>query len=188
MNILGSDKERKILKLFAKGDPQAMDQLYAAYADFLAGVCHRYIPDDDELKDVLQESFIKIFTRINDFEYKGRGSLRAWLTRIVINEALMALRRARRENETELPQDLPDTPDEPPDTRGLTASTLAEMISRLPTGYRTVFNLYALDGLSHKEIAHELGITASTSASQFLKARRLLARMIKDYKAKTEQI
>ena len=87
------NKEQHIISLFKKGDQHAMDKLYMEYADYLAGVCARYISDEDEVKDVLQESFIKIFTQIHQFEYRGKGSLKAWLTKVVINEVLMYLRQ-----------------------------------------------------------------------------------------------
>jgi RNA polymerase sigma-70 factor (ECF subfamily) len=95
MNIFGTDKEQHIIKLFRRGDASAMDMLYAEYADYLTAVCARYIPDDDELKDVLQESFIKIFSKIGEFNYRGNGSLRAWITRIVINESLLTIRKKK---------------------------------------------------------------------------------------------
>ena len=95
MILFRKDREQQILDLFKKGDKCAMDKLYQEYADHMAGVCARYISDEDNLKDVLQESFIKIFTQIHLFDYRGKGSLKAWVTRIVINEALMELRKDR---------------------------------------------------------------------------------------------
>ena len=88
MNIFGSNKELQILKRFGRGDASAMDMLYADYADYLTGVCCRYIGNEDDRKDVLQEAFIKIFTSIGHFSYRGEGSLKAWVTRIAVNEAL----------------------------------------------------------------------------------------------------
>lgn len=95
MNIFGNNKEKAIVQLFRQGNALAMDKLYAEYADYLTTVCARYIVNDDDLKDVLQESFIKIFTQINQFEYRGKGSLKAWTTRIVINESLQFLRKQK---------------------------------------------------------------------------------------------
>ena len=89
MNNLGNDIEIAIVEKFRRGETSAMDWLYAAYANYLTGVCCRYIVHDDDLKDVLQESFIKIFTRMNSFNYRGKGSLRAWVTKIAINECLL---------------------------------------------------------------------------------------------------
>ena len=96
MNIFGSNKELQILKRFGRGDASAMDMLYADYADYLTGVCCRYIGNEDDRKDVLQEAFIKIFTSIGHFSYRGEGSLKAWVTRIAVNEALQYLRQQCR--------------------------------------------------------------------------------------------
>lgn len=182
MKIFGIDKERRLLKMFDSGDAAAMDTLYAEYAGYLTGVAYRYVGNDDDLKDVLQESFIKIFTQIGRFQYRGKGSLKAWLTRVVVNESLMYLRRSAQTLEVSIRIEPPDMADDPPDESLPDADTLASMIARLPAGYRTVFNLYAIEGLSHKQIAHQLAITPGTSASQYHKARMLLGRMIKKYK------
>ena len=90
------DNEQHILEMFARGDTRAMDVLYADYADYLTGVCSRYIPQYDDLCDVLQEALVKVCTSISRFQYKGSGSLKAWLTRVVINEALMFLRNKKK--------------------------------------------------------------------------------------------
>jgi RNA polymerase sigma-70 factor (ECF subfamily) len=93
MILFWKDKEQQILSLFKKGDKCAMDKLYLEYADYLTGVCARYISNEDTLKDVLQESLIRIFTQIHQFEYRGKGSLKAWITKVTINEALIQLRK-----------------------------------------------------------------------------------------------
>ncbi len=183
MNIFGNNKEKTIVQLFRQGNALAMDKLYAEYADYLTTVCARYIVNDDDLKDVLQESFIKIFTQINQFEYRGKGSLKAWTTRIVINESLQFLRK-QKGNAPLVVDDPPDIPDETPDTEGLSADTLNNLVAQLPTGYRTILNLYVIEGKSHKEIARMMGIKPDTSASQFHRAKNMLARLIKDYKRK----
>lgn len=215
MNILRTDKEQRLLQLFDRGDTTAMDRLYAEYADYLTGVCYRYICNEDDIKDVLQEAFIKIFTQIGSFQYRGKGSLKAWMTRVVINETLMFLRSKKRENVvemdigsaldyTKITDDGLDTSSDDGDLyNGHGDDVLQEveevpletaedipifdLIAKLPPGYRAVFNLFAIDGLSHKEIAGELGISPSTSASQFYKARTLLARMINDYRRRYGQ-
>jgi RNA polymerase sigma factor (sigma-70 family) len=179
MNIFRHDKEEAIVRLFGKGDSTAMDELYAYAADSLAGVASRYVVGD-EVKDVLQESFIKIFTRIGDFQYRGKGSLMAWMTRIVINEALQCLRSHKAAPTVELSMDVPDADDEPPDLHGLSNDDIVEAIGRLPDGYRAVFNLYVVEGKSHKEIAELLNIKPDTSASQLHRAKSLLAKMLKD--------
>lgn len=182
MRIARKDKEQRLLNLFDRGKATAMDELYAEYADYLTGVCYRYIGNEDDLKDVLQEAFIKIFTQIGSFQYRGSGSLKAWMTRIVINESLMFLRGKSRINNEELNDNLMPADEDPPDTGDIDATEIMKMVASLPDGYRAVFNLFAIEGMSHKEIAEQLGITPSTSASQFYKARTMLAKMIKDYR------
>lgn len=190
MKILGENREQRLIQLFRRGDATAMDRLYTEYADYLTGVCFRYIADDDNVKDVLQESFIKIFTQIHSFEYRDKGSLKAWLRRIVINESLMFLRNSHALDVRRLDWEEPDmasnmlVDDVPPDTGLIDTDTLASFIASLPPGYRTVFNLYVIDGLSHKEIAGRLGIRPDTSASQLYKAKQMLARKIKEYQNK----
>lgn len=194
MKILGENREQRLIQLFRRGDATAMDRLYTEYADYLTGVCFRYIADDDNVKDVLQESFIKIFTQIHSFEYRDKGSLKAWLRRIVINESLMFLKTSNSLDVKRLDLEEPDmasnmlVADDPPDTGLVDTDALASLIASLPPGYRTVLNLYVIDGLSHKEIASQLGIKPDTSASQLHKAKQMLARMIKEYQDKSDKI
>ncbi len=180
-NLFGHNKEQQIIELFSRGDALAMDRLYAEYADHSALVCSRYIRNEEDRHDVLQESFIKIFTKIDTFEYRGKGSLKAWVTRLVINEALTFLRKGHPamfvDREGNLP-DLPDLPDDEPDAEGLSIGQITDLILQLPPGYRTVFNLLVIEGKSHKEAAETLGIKPDTVASQFHKAKKMLARMI----------
>lgn len=180
MNLFGDNKEQHIITLFHKGDNRAMDKLYSEYADYLAGVCSRYIRNGENLRDVLQESFIKIFSKISTFEYRGKGSLKAWITKIVINESLHFLRESHPAMFIEQDTDPPDLPEEEPDVDRLSVSEIADLLLRLPPGYRAVFNLFAIEGKSHKEIAQLLNIKPDTSASQFYKARNMLAKMIKE--------
>ena len=186
MNIFGTDKEQHIIKLFRRGDASAMDMLYAEYADYLTAVCARYIQDDDELKDVLQESFIKIFSKIGEFNYRGNGSLRAWITRIVINESLLTIRKKKNSPIINIENEPPDIQDDEPELGNIGEEVLTNMIRQLPDGYRTVFNLFVIEGKSHKEIAEILNIKADSSASQFHKAKKQLAKMIKNYRLNKE--
>ena len=129
--------------------------------------------------DVLQESFVKILTSVARFQYRGEGSLRAWVMSIVSHVAIDWLRANQRLTLTsELPYDVPD---EEPDVGSVPMEVLQRMIESLPDGYRTVFCLYVFDRKSHKEIAQALGIKENSSASQFLRAKRVLANMIKNY-------
>ena len=180
MSLFGYNKEQHIISLFSKGDALAMDKLYDEYADYLAKVCSRYIQNQDDLHDVLQEAFIRIFTKIHTFEYRGRGSLKAWLTRVVINESLHFLRDNNANIFVDKDVDLPDIIDDEPDIDNLSITQITDTILKLPPGYRAVFNLFAIEGKSHKEIAELLNIRPDTSASQFHKARNMLARMLKE--------
>lgn len=180
------NKEQYILSLFKEAHQQAMDKLYMQYADYMTGVCARYISDEDTIKDVLQESFIKIFTQIHKFEYRGKGSLKAWLTKVVVNEALMHLQKNKTILVPLQESNISDLPDEEPDVENLGTDVLFSFIQKLPDGYRAVFNLFVVEGKSHKEIAEILHIQPTTSASQFLRARKLLAEMIREYKLQTE--
>lgn len=185
MILLWKDREKHIVELFQQGDSLAMDKLYMEYADYLTGVCARYISDEETLKDVLQESFIKIYTQFHQFEYRGKGSLKAWITRITINEALVQLRKDKYFADFLPESDIPDLPDEEPETEGLPTETLLAFIRKLPPGYRAVFNLFVVEEKSHKEIAEILHIRPDTSASQLTRAKQLLAKMIKNH-LKTE--
>ncbi|HEY9542027.1 RNA polymerase sigma factor [Prevotella sp.] len=186
MNLFSGNKEQQIIRMFGKGHPRAMDVLYADYAGYLSGVCARYVPNEEDLRDVLQESLIKVFTRIADFEYRGKGSLKAWLTRIVVNEALHFLRKQNPSMFVDTNMEQIDIADETPDVSTLSDERIAMLIGMLPPGYRTVFNLYVMEGKSHKEIAQILNIKPDTSASQYHKAKNMLAKLINSEKRKED--
>lgn len=161
------------------GDASALRRIYDRHAGFVAAVAGRYMANDEDVKDVVQEAMVKILTSLGSFEYRGPGSLRRWMARIAVNEALKCLKAAMRLSFTDL-ADLAETAaedDPPPDA--LSADTVYEQIRRLPDGYRTVFNLYVVEGMSHREIAAELGISEGTSASQLHRAKALLASRLK---------
>ena len=162
---------------------RAMSQLYQMYVEELSSVCYRYVPDEDDVKDVLQNSFVKIFMSLPNFEYRDEPSFMGWMVRVVVNEALHFMRSRKRLLFVELDTNiLEQTKDEEPDAERITADELHQLISELPDGYRTVVNLYVFEGYSHQSIAELLGISPSTSASQLYFAKRLLARKIKQVK------
>ena len=159
---------------------RAMSQLYQMYVEELSSVCYRYVPDDNDAKDVLQNSFVKIFTSLPTFEYRDESSFRGWMIKIVVNEALHFLRERKKLLFTELHEaNIQQSADEEPASDRISADELHQLISELPDGYRTVVNLYVFEGYSHKQIAELLGITESTSASQLYYAKRVLARRIR---------
>lgn len=171
-------KQEEILIIKVKqGDRVAMRQLYDQYSGYVMAVGLRYIPKREELKDVLQDSFIKVFSSIGKFEYKSDGSLKSWISRIVVNECLDFLRKSKRFTFTD---DIPDEIEEEPDINTISDETLMHLIGQLPGGYRSVLNMYVFENMSHKEIAQQLGISSNTSASQYYHAKKMLAKMIKD--------
>lgn len=174
--------EERLLRKVQKGDTSAAESLYRLHVRYLSALCSRYLINDEDIKDVLQEAFIKIFTLIGDFEYRGTGSLRGWMARITLNETLKFIRTDSRLNFVEMDERLLDVPDSDLETDDIPTDVLFGMVKELPEGYRTVFNLYVIDGKSHKEIAALLGIKENTSASQLFKAKAMLARKIKQYR------
>lgn len=186
---MNGDKDLQLLSNIKKGDRSAMSDLYLCYIGYLRALCSRYIPDDNDVKDILQTCFVKIFTSLDKFQYRGAGSLRAWMSRIAVNESLKFLSSARKTDSFKdgLMKDMPEEDGDEPEIDGIPANVLQQMIRELPDGYRTVFNLYVLEEKSHKEIASMLGITDSTSASQFHRARNILARKIKEYRKHTDR-
>ena len=160
-----------------------MKALYDRYAGFLTAVCSRYIENREEVKELMQDSFIRIFSSIGSFEYRGEGSLKAWMSRIVINNTLKYIRDNIQKGMISIDEDIPDVPDEEiPEISEIPPSLIQEMIRRLPEGYRTVFNLFVFEGKSHKEIAMLLGIKENSSASQLHRAKALLAGWIREYR------
>ena len=171
--------ELELLEWVRSKDPAGQRFFYERYAGYLTAVCARYIGDRSQLKDVLQESFIQIFSHLDGFDFRGEGSVRAWVRRIVVNHALKALRGSGR---LVFVDDVPDAPEEEPSALpNVPAAVVQEMICALPDGYRTVFNLFVFEKKSHREIAELLGIKEDSSASQFFRARALLAKNIKQY-------
>lgn len=162
-----------------------MRSFYERYAGYLTAVCSRYVVDRDNVKDILQEAFVKIFQGLDKFEYRGEGSVRAWVSRIVVNDSLKSLKASSR---ISFVDDIPDIPeDDEPSLPQIPPAVVQEMIKALPDGYRTVFNLFVFEKKSHKEIASLLGIKEDSSASQFFRARAMLAKIIKQYMKEHER-
>ena len=158
-----------------------MQVFYTRYGGSLAGVCVRYIADEEDVKDVIQNTLVHIFSHITDFKYRGNGSLEAWVVRIAVNESLKFLRTKDQHELLQPDYDIVDESDDDLSISDIPPDIIRQMLNRLPTGYRTVLNLYVFEGKSHKEIATLLGIKKDSSASQFHKAKKMLAQMIRKY-------
>lgn len=172
--------EQEIVNGVKNRDRKAMRAMYDLLAGSAMATARRYLGEDDRCRDVLQDCFLKAFTRISDFDYRGDGSLRAWMTRIVANESINQLKRQTKMTFLE-ENDMDIADEEPPNLSGIPPEEINRMIASLPTGYRMVFNQYVFEHKSHKEIAQSLGIKENSSASQLLRAKRLLAKMIHQY-------
>jgi RNA polymerase sigma-70 factor (ECF subfamily) len=165
--------EENIVNACLKGNPLAQQKLFEMFAPKMLGVCLRYMKTDDEAEDVLQDAFVKIFTKL--FDYKNRGSLEGWVRRIVVNTALDQLRKNTKFThvydiaELEYKLENVDSIFE-----SLVAKDLMKLVNAMPNGYRVVFNMFAIEGYSHKEIAETLGVSESTSKSQYSRARSYL--------------
>ena len=171
---------KELVERIRQKDQRAMSQLYQMYIGELSSVCYRYVPSGEDAKDVLQNSFVKIFTSLPTIDYRSEEALRGWMRRIVVNEALLFLRERRKLHFEPIMSQTTIPDDEEPESEQMLPDVLHRLVSQLPDGYRTVLNLYVFEGCSHRQIAELLGITESTSASQLYFAKRLLARRIKE--------
>lgn len=154
-------------------------QLYERFAGKLFVVCKRYVKDSDEAEDVLQDAFVKIYRHIDQFRFEC--PLEAWLKRIVINTALKHLRKEKPwENTADVQELAPVLPQADESLPTLNYQYLLQLIQELPPGCRTVFNLYAIEGYNHPEIADLLGIAEGTSKSQLARARTLLQQKLRN--------
>lgn len=177
--------EDELIRGCVRRERNAQKRLYDMFSSKMYALCCRYVKDSMEAEDVLVTAFTKIFDRIDQF--KGEGSFEGWIRRVIVNESLTYLRRNRSMYiETEL-----EAADREPDYQHISdhleAEDLLNMIQELPAGYRIVFNLYAIDGYSHKEIADQLNISENTSKSQLSRARVFLQKILADREATTKQ-
>ncbi len=158
-------------------------QLYEFYARQMMGICFRYTGDKTVSQDLLHDGFLKIFESFDSFQYRGEGSLRAWISKIFTNACLGYL---KKNNTLNKPVPLEEWHEnnitvEKEDFDPIPDDILIRLISELPAGYRTVFNLYTFEEMSHKEIARVMGIKESSSRSQLSRAKIILSEKIKKY-------
>lgn len=167
--------EKDLINACRQRDRRAQQALYDRFAPSMFGVCRRYVKTQEDAEDVLIEAFFKVLTNID--QYKGEGSFEGWIRRIVVNESLMALRK--RVNFTQM-LELTDI-DVPVNTsvlQELVAQDILNLIDLLPIGYRTVFNLYVMEGYKHREIGQIMGISINTSKSQLILAKKRLKSLL----------
>ncbi|HOU95540.1 MAG TPA: RNA polymerase sigma factor [Bacteroidales bacterium] len=172
---------REIIKGCLEGNRRDQELLYRRHAGKLYAVCLQYAESDEEARDILQDGFIKIFQNLQN--YKFEGSFEGWMRRIVVNTALEKFRARHnlyRVDDID-PADEPEAEPENEDYAGLEAADLLYIIRELPPKYRMVFNLYAIEGYSHKEISQMLNISEGTSKSNLSRARSILQKKVNLY-------
>lgn len=171
--------ERQLVKDCLRQKPEAQRLLYERYAKTMLGICYRYTKSLKDAEDVLQDGFVKVFTKLSQFKFEG--DLGAWIRRIMVTTALNFLKKDSRYSAEMYFAEPPLHPvtEENPAVR-LQAKELADMIRQLPHGYQTIFNLYAVEGYSHVEIGEMLGISDGTSRSQYARARALLINWLEE--------
>lgn len=174
--------EQSLAKLCSGKDRQAQEELYIRYAARVFTLCLRYSDNRDEAQDLLHDSFLKVLESIDSFTYQGNGSLLAWISRIAINTALGNISRYKFRFvflDILAAESLPEPSDE--DIERIPKEKLIEFISKLPDTQRAIFNMFCIDGYSHKEIAELLGISERGSTSMLAKAKRRLRTQINEY-------
>jgi RNA polymerase sigma-70 factor (ECF subfamily) len=177
LNTVQTD-EQKLIQGCLNCEPWAQKKIYETHASAMMSVCVRYVPDRETARDLLQDGFVKLFTKIDS--YSGAGSFAGWMRRIFVTTALEHLRRNDALKQS-VDIDEYDNYIENVDVTVLdkiSADDLMKCIGELPHGFRTVFNLYAIEGYSHAEIAKELNISEATSRSQFMRARKILQKNV----------
>lgn len=162
-----------------QGDRRAQKAIYDGLSAKMFAVCLRYMGDREAAEDILQDGFVTLFSKLDTFS--GDGSFEGWARKIFVNTALMSLRKKDIMKQTEdVDTAWNVSAEDPTPIQNIGYKDLIRMIADLPPGFRTVFNMYVVEGYSHREIAEELGISETTSRSQLLRARTLLQSKIKD--------
>ena len=179
-------EEQELAEHCKQGDRAAYKELYERYAGRLLGVCLRYTGNRDVAEDLLHDGFLKLFDSFDKFTWRGEGSLRAWMERVMVNVALQYLRRNNVLSQSTPLDKVPEVYETPEssDIETVPPEVLMEFIRQLPAGYRTVLNLYVFEEKSHKEIATLLGINEKSSASQLARAKASLAIKVREWMKK----
>ena len=170
-------KEPNLLEHLKVQDPVAQKWLYDRYSPLLFSVCRRYLRSREDAEEALISGLFKVFSQIES--YSGLGSFEGWIRRIVENEALMSLRKSRYLVFPGDEMQIPDKADSFSIEADMSAREILELLDQLPNGYRTIFNLYVIEGFKHQEIADMLGISINTSKSQLILAKDKLRNLLK---------
>lgn len=171
--------EQEIIRGCIENDARSQKELYQRFCGAMMGICVRYAPTVHEAEDLLQEGFIKVFRKIHTFE--GKGYLAGWIKRVMVNTCLTYYRDTKNlRMYAELDEEVLKEEADFDVLAQLSADDLVRKIQKLPDGFRVVFNMYAIEGFSHQEIADKLEISVGTSKSQLSRARAYLKKIIKE--------
>lgn len=168
--------EKELVHKCLEGNSQAQKQLYNRYSPVLYAICMRYARNAENARDLLQESFIKVFEGLKYFRFEG--SFEGWMKRVAVNTCLDFNKKLKSEPFNEELDLYEQVGQQELVSQGLNARDLVNLLQKLPVGYRTVFNLYAIEGYSHLEIAASLGVSENTSKTQLFKARKMLQALL----------
>lgn len=171
-------EEQELVKKCLRGNKKAQKKLFDLYSPQMMTICNRYANRDDQALDMLQEGFIKVFSNLEKFS--GSGSLGGWIRTVMVNNSLTILRKEKKFSFNENIEGHDEETSSADAISQMSFQELTKLISSLPSGYRTVFNMYAIEGYSHKEIAGKLEITESTSKTQYRKAKLRLQKLIQE--------
>ena len=178
LHLINRESLEQVLTDCKKGDRRAQKAVYDMLAPKMLALCLRYMGERQLAEDVLQDGFVTLFSKLGT--YLGDGSFEGWARKIFVNTALMSLRKndiLRQSEDVDAAWNAADT--NPGVVDRLSYEELLKMVTELPAGFRTVFNMYVVEGFSHKEIAAELGISEVTSRSQLSRAKAMLQEKIK---------
>lgn len=183
--FLLDNSEQELIAACKAGKRVAQKRIYELFASKMVWVCRRYTKDMEQAQDFMHDGFIKVFLNITKF--RGDSSLETWITRIMINNSITAIKKEVRKgikvniDDVNLSESESETFDFEFDRKQpISARQVIDALDELPIGYKTVLGLYILDGYTHKEIGEQLGISEGTSKSQLAKGKRLLAKTLKD--------
>ncbi len=172
--------EKELIRRCKSGDREAQKELYDRFAPKMLGVCRRYVKDLDDAEDVLVQAMYKVLTKLE--KYSGNGSFEGWIRKISVNESLMFLRKRKLDFVDELP--IHEATGDWDILDKMQADDILAILDQLPDGYRTVFNLFVVEGYKHREIAEKLGVSINTSKSQLILAKKRLKTILEkiDYR------
>jgi len=185
MNFSDKEEVRKLVKQCIKEDRKSQKLLYEHFYGKMVGVCMRYATDYSEAQDILHEGFIKVFAKLKSF--KNEGSFEGWIRRIIVNSAIDYVRAKKKltfdSEEKSIIDNIKDEDEvliEAENLSKIKAELIIELIQKLSPAYKTVFNLYVMEGYSHKQVAEELGISEGTSKSNLAKAKQKLRELFEE--------